>query len=117
MTDAEIVQIFEKTLIGRYSCVNTRMAFHTEIFLKDAENEKILFKDLNNKLKRFSSKIIKMDENNQYGMAMTKPLPYGCIKRKKKILNFDELTKLLKNVSLKDKIGHLFTVDIEFPRY
>ena len=117
MTDAEIVQIFEKTLTGRYSCVNTRMAFDTEIFLKDAENEKILFKDLNNKLKRFSSKIIKMDENNQYGMAMTKPLPYGCIKRKKKILNFDELTKLLKNVSLKDKIGHLFTVDIEFPRY
>ena len=117
MTDAEIVQIFEKTLTGRYSCVNTRMAFDTEIFLKDAENEKILFKDLNNKLKRFSSKIIKMDENNQYGMAMTKPLPYGCIKRKKKNLNFDELTKLLKNVSLKDKIGHLFTVDIEFPRY
>ena len=42
------------------------MAFNTEIFLKDAENEKNLFKDLNNELKRFSSKIIKMDENNQY---------------------------------------------------
>ena len=24
-----------------------------------------------------------MDENNQYGNAMTKPLPYGCIKNKK----------------------------------
>ena len=83
-TDAEIVRIFEETLIGGYSCVNTRMAFDTEIFLKDAENEKFLFKDLNNELKRFSSKIIKMDENNQYGMAMAKPLPYGCIKRKKK---------------------------------
>ena len=34
-------------------------------------------------LKRFFSKIIKMDENNQYGKAMTKPLPYGCIKNKK----------------------------------
>ena len=90
------------------------MAFDTEIFLKDAENDKILFKDLNNELKRFSSKIIKMDENNQYRMAMTKPLPYGCIKRKKKVLNIDELTELLKNVSLEDKIGHLFTVDIEF---
>ena len=84
LTDAEIVRIFEKTLIGGYLCVNTRMAFNTEIFLKDAENEKNLFKDLNNELKRFSSKIIKMDENNQYGMAMAKPLPYGCIKRKKK---------------------------------
>ena len=49
-TDAEIVRIFEKTLIGGYSCVNTRMAFNTEIFLKDAENEKN-FKDLNNELK------------------------------------------------------------------
>ena len=24
-----------------------------------------------------------MDENNQYGKAMTKPLVYGCIKKKK----------------------------------
>ena len=23
-----------------------------------------------------------MDENNQYGKAMTKPLVYGCIKKK-----------------------------------
>ena len=23
----------------------------------------------------------KMDENNQYGQAMTKALPYGCIKK------------------------------------
>ena len=41
--------------------------------------KKILFKTTGNELKKFSSKIIKMDENNQYGMAMTKPLPYGCI--------------------------------------
>ena len=26
-TDAEIIRVFEKTLIGEYSCVNTRMAF------------------------------------------------------------------------------------------
>ena len=24
-----------------------------------------------------------MDKNNQYGLAMTKPLPYGCIKKKR----------------------------------
>ena len=55
-----------------------------------------------------------MDENNQYGMAMTNPLPYGCIKKKKKVLSIDELNELLKNVTLEDKVGHLFTVDIEF---
>ena len=26
------------------------------------------------------TKILKMDENNQYGIAMTKPMPTGCIK-------------------------------------
>ena len=81
--DAEMIRLFEKTLIGGYSCVNTRLAFDTDIFLKDAEREKVLFKTDNGRLKRFSSKIIKMDKNNLYGMAMTKPLPYGCIKRKK----------------------------------
>ena len=43
-TDAEIIRVFEKTLIGGYSCVNTRMDFDTEIFLKDSKNEKVLFK-------------------------------------------------------------------------
>ena len=71
--------------MGGYSCVNIRMAFDTDIFLKDTKNEKVLFKTANGQLKRFSSKIIKMGENNQYEMAMTRPLPYGCIKNKKKI--------------------------------
>ena len=55
-----------------------------------------------------------MDENNQYGQAMTKPLPYGCIKKKKKVLSLEELSELLKTVMLEDKISHLFTVDIQF---
>ena len=83
-TDAEMIRVFEKTLIGGYSCVNTRIAFDTEIFLKDTKNEKVLFKTTDKQLKRFSSKIIKMDKNNQYGQAMTKPVSYGCIKTKKK---------------------------------
>ena len=55
-----------------------------------------------------------MDENNQYGMAVTKPLPCGCIKRKEKTFSFEELDQLLKSVTLQDKIGHIFTIDIEF---
>ena len=81
------MRIFEKTLIGGYSCVNTRITFDTEIFLKDVEHEKVLFKTAEGEVKRFSSKIIKMDENNQYGLAMTKPLPFGCIKKKEKFAN------------------------------
>ena len=30
--------------------------------------------------KRVITKILKLDENNQYGHGMTKPLPTGCIK-------------------------------------
>ena len=55
-----------------------------------------------------------MDENNQYGQTMNKPLPYGCIKRKDKILSLDELPALLASVTLDETIGHLFTVVIEF---
>ena len=31
--------------------------------------------------KRIITKIIKFDENNQYGYAMTQPMPTGCIKQ------------------------------------
>ena len=55
-----------------------------------------------------------MDENNQYGQAMTRPLPYGCIKREKYVQSLEELSELLKSVTLEDKLGDLFTVDIEF---
>ena len=81
--DAKIMRIFEKPLIGGYSCVNTRLTFDTEIFLKDVEHEKVLFKTAEGEVKRFSSKMIQMDENEQYGFAMTKPLPYDCRKKRK----------------------------------
>ena len=32
--------------------------------------------------RRVISKILKFDENNQYGFAMAKPMPVGCIKEK-----------------------------------
>ena len=91
------------------------MAFDSELFLKDDRNEKVLFETSDGQLKRLSSKIIKMDENNQYGLAMTKPLPYGCIKKKKHVPSLDELKELLKSVTLDGKLGHLFVVDIKFP--
>ena len=38
--DAEIIRVFEHTLISGCSCVTTRMAFDTEIVLKDTENSR-----------------------------------------------------------------------------
>ena len=79
-TDTEEVKVFEKTLIGGFSCVNTRLAFDTEILLNDNKSEKVIFDlHIDGKQKRISSKIPKMDENNQHGQGMSRPLPYGCI--------------------------------------
>ena len=74
----------------------------------------MIFKTADGQLKRFLFKIFKMDENDQYGFAMTKPLSYGCIKKKKRVPSLEELTALLEKVTLEDKIGHLFVDDMEF---
>ena len=59
------------------------------------------------------SKILKMDENNQYGFAMTKPMPTVCIKEHP-APSWLKFNLLLETVDLDDKIGHLFVVDIKF---
>ena len=62
--------------------------------------------------RRVISKVIKFDENNQYGFAMTKPMPVGAIKEKDP--SWTEYNILFEKVSLNDKKGHIFIVDIEF---
>ena len=54
------------------------------------ENLKLIHKIRNeekniSKDKRVVTKILKTDENNQYGNAMTKPLPTGSIEKSNKI--------------------------------
>ena len=55
-----------------------------------------------------------MDENNQYRMATTKPLPYGCIKKKDCPPTLTEFNKIINETSHEDSVGHLFIVDIKF---
>ena len=102
----EHAEVFEKSLIGGFSCVNTRVGFDSEVLLPSYtkqeyskmnidqsfqayknQNYKIGYKlkmpwDTFYKDYRIISKIIKFDENNQYGHAMTKPMPVGSIKEK-----------------------------------
>ena len=63
--------------------------------------------------KRVITKILKLDENSQYGNGMTKPLPTGCIKDSDDI-SWKTFNFLLESVSFEDAIGHLYIVDIEF---
>ena len=57
-----------------------------------------------------STKIL-MD--NQYGQAMTKPLPYGCIKKQEHPPSLTEFNRVLDKISHNDNIRH-FIVDIKF---
>ena len=111
-TSNVVVDIFEQTVTGGFSSVNTRLAFDTEILLpnlinqekseeKSEENQEFQKKydykicyniRLNNekehskkkkKLKRVITKILKLDVNNHHGYDITKPLPTGCIKQNK----------------------------------
>ena len=122
---AEIVELFEKTLIGKFSCEKTRLAFDSSILLpknlqyQQKENFKFIFKikhEMENIFedKRVVTKILKMDENNQYGNDMTKPLPTGNIKKAEKLPAMKEFDLILQRISDKDKIEHLFVVGIEF---
>ena len=94
----EHYEIFEQTVIGGFSSVNTRLAFGSEILLPNLIKQNVeIRKNLNYKViynltlngkkekMRIITKIVKLDENNQCGMAMTKPLPTGCIKDDKDI--------------------------------
>ena len=97
-TKLEHVEIFEQTVTGGFSSVNTRLAFDTQILLpnleyKDDLEKNPLNKDFKYKVvynlkldgkkaqkKRVSTKILKLDKSNQYANGMTKPLPTGYIK-------------------------------------
>ena len=97
-TKLDHVEIFEQTVTGGFGSVNTRLASDTQILLPNLDDKTNLENDPLNKdfnyevvynlkldgkkaeKKRFITKILKLDENNQYGHGMTKPLPTGCIK-------------------------------------
>ena len=120
-THAEKFKRFERTKFGGFNCVNNRLAFDSQILLPKNEKDKYKLIDdvkINNtiqkKKKRITTKILKMDENNQYGNSMTKTLRYGCIKKATKIPKLSDFNPIFNGLSHTDKIGQLFMVDIKF---
>ena len=101
-TKYEHVEIFDETVISGFSCVNTRLAFDTLILSPNLNNPMLTNSMMNKNIdykvvynlkidkgkvkKRVITKILKLDENNQYGNGMTKPLLTGCIKDNSDIL-------------------------------
>ena len=130
-TKHDDVEIFEHTVTGGFSSVNIRLAFDSQILLSnltnniDLENSP-MNKDFNYKVaynlkmktkklkkERVISKTFTLDENNQYGNGMTKPLPTGCIKDDFDI-SWETFNFLLERVDFQDTIGHSYIADIEF---
>ena len=135
-TSSSMVEIFEKILTGGFSGVNARLAFDKEILLPNYDDKDFnklsidqgfkAFKRDDLKVgyklkldgeakysdKRIISKVLKLYENNQYGFAMTRPMPTGCIREKTP--SWLEFDILLETVDLDDNIGHLFVIDIGF---
>ena len=68
------------------------------------------------KKRRVFSEIFRLDENNQYGFAMMKPIPIGIFK-KEPSLSMDILNKSIGHFDPSAKIGEMFVVDIEFDTY
>ena len=112
-TNSEHIILFEKTLNSGFSCVNTCLAFDSQVLLPNKDTHKLIY-DTEGQKKRVSTKTLKMDENNQYSNDITRPLPYGCIKRAPKVPSLLEFNRILDSLSHEDKIGHLFIVDIKF---
>ena len=130
-TDNIQMEVFEKTLCGGYSSVNNRLSFDTQLLepnnkqsssspssSRKRDDLKLgymlkLNDDTSYRRRRVITKIIKFDENNQYGYAMTRPMPTGCIKQQNDT-SWLKFNLLMETVSLEDPVGHLFVVDIEF---
>ena len=134
-----VMEVFEKTLTGGFSCVNTHLSFETELLMLNLTESdykklnidesfktykrgdlKLIYKiKLDNKDsfhdRRIINKILKMNENNQYGFAMTMPMPTACIKEHP-VPTWCKFNFLPETVDLDDPIGHLFIVDIEFDK-
>ena len=113
-TSNEVLDIFEQTITGGFSCVNNQLAFESKIFLpntkkkddnyrKDCEFKVVYHIKLDNEKpqpKRVITKILKLHENNQYCFGMTKPLPTGCFKADSDI-SFKKLNDLIRTLIIK----------------
>ena len=126
-TSNEVLDIFEQTITGGFSCMNNPLAFDSKTFLpntkkkednyrKDYQFKVVYHIKLDNEKpqpKRVITKIPKLDENNQYGFRITKPLPTGCFKAGLDIY-FKKLNDLIRTLDIDSSFVHLYVVDIEF---
>ena len=100
-TKAKVVELFEQTLIGGFSFVNACLTFGSKTLLpKDEENKANQKLKLIYRIRNVITKIIKMNENNQYGNVMTKPLPTARLKKVKPTPTLRKFELILQSISI-----------------
>ena len=109
------LEAFEKSIVGGYTSTPIRISFNTSLISNEGID--LLLPDENNKVskKKVFTSVLKLDQINQYGMAMTKPLPKGGIREQKINGDFD-IEKYLDEYNEESKVGHMFKVVIELPQ-
>ena len=120
---AKHVELYVKGA-GGFSCVNARLAFDSSILFLRGEDDKFR-KDLkliykirdkeSNTLeeKRRVTKILKIDQNNQYGNSQT---PTNRFNKKDKNPVFCKFNLITEGLSDENKTAHLFVVNMQFDR-
>jgi len=97
ISDPEMSNLLQKNIRGGLSYVNVRHAKKVRRKRKTKENRTLIY----------------LDANNLYGQSMRYPMPLHGFKwmTKDEILKFDPQ----KDVTLKDGIGYILEVDLEYP--
>ena len=112
----QMLMAFEKAVRGGFSSVSQRLAFDSAILPGD---KLVSLLDTSTTLvisSLFYCKTMKMDENNQYGMSMTKKMPYGGMKLIVPVPTVDQVLDMVKTyVSEESDIGYLLCVDLNPP--
>ena len=138
-TNNSVIEIFEKTLTGGFGYVITRLFSDTELLMPNLTETDYKMMTIGESFKAYRSddlkviyrikldnensyyerciigRILKLDKNNQYGFAITKPTPTGCCKEHLPP-SWLKFNLLLETVYLDNDIGHLFVVDIKFDK-
>ena len=114
----EILMAFEKAVRGGYSSIMQRLSLDTCI-IPGPKVTPYLWNDKTKTMEKrnFYCKLLKCDENNQYGFSMTKKIPTGGI-RPVQVENLKDyvLEEILPSYDEKNaNIGYLLSVDLDAP--
>ena len=102
----EVLAVVQAVTRGGYSCVHLRLGIDTRWI----DGECYMYAD--GKLVRIVGNVVMNDENNQYGGAMTQPLPTGNYRIRKDLKTYESLVEHYKT---RENVSYCAMVDMYLP--